>query len=458
MKLFGRRSSAKNQPPSSPSEPSSPKSPSRRRFQPTSSRSERKSIENRRTKKSSRNQSTESAAAATTGAPDDYEMVKRRVRVSLAILERPLMTETEFLVDARYRSVKLIGSGAYGIVCSAIDSVTRSRVAIKKILNAFSHIRLARRTLREIRLLRHLNHPHIVRLLDVDVPQQYKAWDSVYIVNTLLDMDLKTAMRSGKIDTPYKQKKVAYQMLLGLEHMHSLGLMHRDVKSRNLLVDKDLNLQICDLGESRFYSGTNRYSIDESTPCIVHDEPNLSGVITTMIQSAPEISLGAEYDAGVDIWAAGCVIAELVHKEHEYLFDSTSKRSHVKEIIEIIGYSDSDIDEALPEQGRRYLRQLNVSKSSDNRVGELLGPDVDPLALDLITKMLRFSPKKRLSAKRALQHPWFDEVRESNKTKKGAYKFAQTEPHSKTSKSELKNLVWEEVVAFHPEAPHLGVR
>lgn len=391
------------------------------------------------------------------GAPADYEMVKRRVRVQLAIIERPLMTETEFLVDSRYRSVKLIGSGAYGIVCSAIDTQTKSRVAIKKILNAFHHPKMARHVLREVRLLRHLNHPHIVQLLDIDVPQQYRAWTSVYIVTSLLDMDLKTAMKARIIDSPLKQKKVAYQMLLALEHMHSLGLMHRDVKSRNLLLDKDFNVQLCDLGESRFYSLANRDLIDEETVKL-QEEPELSGVITTMIQSAPELSLGAEYDAEVDIWAAGCVIAELVHKNHEYLFDSTSKQSHVQEIINIVGYPGAEINELLPDHGKWYLKLMKKSSSDRNRIAEKLGPDVDPQALDLVTKMLRFSPKKRLSAQRVLQHPWFDEVRNDESFQKESYDFAKTEPHRKSSKSELKNMVWEEVVAFHPEAPSLGVR
>lgn len=382
-------------------------------------------------------------------------MVKRRARVSLAILERPLMTETEFLVDARYKSVKLLGSGAYGIVVSARDSVTNSRIAIKKILHAFSYVRMARHVLREIRLLRHLNHPHIVKLLDIDVPQQYRAWDSVYIVTTLLHKDVKDAMKAGMIDTPQAQKKVAYQMLLALEHMHSLGLMHRDVKSRNLLVDKHLNVQLCDLGESRFYSKANRDMVEEKEKRHT-TEPELSGVITTMIQSAPELSLGAKYDAEVDIWAAGCVIAELIHPQHNYLFNSTSKQSHIQEIIDIVGYPSSDIMEQLPDFGAWYLKLLK--KNTKNRIAELLGPSVDAVAVDLVEKMLKFSPKQRISAKRALEHPWFDDVRSERKFETGSYNFALSEPHRKTSKSQLKNMVWEEVVAFHPEAPRLGVR
>ncbi|CAN8074619.1 unnamed protein product [Agarophyton chilense] len=397
------------------------------------------------------------------GEPDDnfhepketYEMVKRRAVLNLAILERPLMTSTEFLVDVRYRHMKLIGSGSYGLVVKAIDSTHNSRVAIKKILNAFSSSRMARHVLREVRLLRHLHHPHITHLLDIDVPGQYSAWDAVYIVTPLLQTDLKTAFKDGKVEDKGTQKKIAYEMLSALEHMHALGLMHRDIKSRNVLLDEHMNVQLCDLGESRFYSKANRDILFEDSP-VVSQEPELSGAVTTILQSAPELSLGAEYDAEVDIWAAGCVIAELIRPGHQYLFDSTAKHSHLQEIVDNIGFPSPDLVEILPIHGQWYLKRMR--KSSNNRIAELLGPTVDPLAVDLVKKMLLFSPKQRISAEDALRHPWFDQVRTKPDSENESYDFCQSEPPRKTSRSNLKQLVWQEVVAFHPEAESLSVR
>ncbi|KAI0564822.1 Mitogen-activated protein kinase 10 MPK10 [Gracilaria domingensis] len=386
---------------------------------------------------------------------ESYEMVKRRAVVNLAILERPLMTKDEFIVDVRYRHMRLIGSGSYGLVVKATDTTGNSTVAIKKILRAFSSTRMARHVLREVRLLRHLHHPNIVRLLDIDVPGQYSAWDSVYIVTPLLKTDLKTAMKEGQLEDSLTQKRIAYQILLALEHMHSLGLMHRDIKSRNVLLDERMNAQLCDLGESRFYSKANRDILFEDLPDLQH-EPQLTGVVTTMLQSAPELSLGADYDAEVDIWAAGCVIAELIRPGHDYLFDSTVKHSHLQEIVDIVGFPTLDIVEILPDYGRWFLKRIR--KSDGNRIAELLGPDVDPLAVELVKKMLLFSPKRRISAKDALKHSWFDEVRTETVPAEEAYDFCQSEPPRKTSKSTLKQLVWGEVVAFHPEAAKLGIR
>lgn len=398
--------------------------------------------------------STASASSSAQAAGRSLDFVKRRVRVQLAILDRPLMTDTEFIVDDRYRSLRLLGAGSYGIVVSALDSLTGHRVAIKKILNAFASSRMARHVLRELRLLRHLRHPHVVQLLDIDVPRMYSAWEEVYIVTPLLSTDLRSLLLDRKLEDTNLQKRVAYQMLLALDYLHSVGIMHRDVKSRNLLLDDQMNVQLCDLGESRFYSKANR---DDELKVPV-TEPELTGGVSTMIQSAPELSLGAPYDAEVDIWAAGCVIAEIVHPEHKFLFDSTAKQSHVQEIIDVVGYPSKEILEILPDYGQWYLKRQRRTKTAKNRVGELLGSKPDPLVVDLLEKMLRFSPKERLSARHALRHPWFDEVRTNEVEILEPYNFALSEPQRKTPKAKLKNLVWEEVVAFHPEAPSLGVK
>ncbi|CDF38108.1 Mitogen-activated protein kinase 10 MPK10 [Chondrus crispus] len=381
------------------------------------------------------------------------QLVKRRVTIQLALVDRPLMTETEFLVAPRYRSLRLLGAGSYGIVVSALDaSPSRAppprRVAIKKILAAFANAHMARHVLRELRLLRHLHHPHVVQLLDIDRPPAFAAWQDVYLVTPLLTTDLRDALLQGRLEHPPTQKKVAYQMLLALEHLHSQGIMHRDIKSRNLLLDDHYNLKLCDLGESRFYSKANRD--DDIAPPV--REPELTGGVSTVIQSAPELSLGAPYDAEVDIWAAGCVIAEIVRPGHAYLFDSTGKQSHVQEIIDMVGYPSDDILAILPDYGQWYLKRQRRRKGAKNRIADAMREGVDPLVVDLLENMIRFSPKDRISARAALDHPWFDDVRKPQPTVAKPYDFARSEPPSKTSKAQLKKLIWEEVVAFHPEA------
>lgn len=433
------------------------------------------------------------------------------------------MTEVEYFIDARYSKLKVIGSGSFGVVASAIDSTTGQRVAIKKILSAFSTTRSARHVLREVRLLHHLKHRHIVQLLDIDVPAQYRSWDDVYIVTPLLRTDLRSALNDGLLSTPVDQKRVAFQLLLALDHMHSHDLMHRDVKTRNVLLNHDLSsAQLCDLGHSRFYHNCNiddkpgpssSASTCSSTssspvqsqlqpPCTVEntfyrafngegnvhedmldqpplspaasmtgaptassddidqtEHPDLTSAVTTMIQSAPEISLSPEYDSKVDIWAAGCVIADIVHPSAT-LFDHTGRRSHMHEILEVVGFPTEDDMRQLPDYSTWFMKLKKQKQSAQGpTLRQRLGPDVDPEALDLITNMLRFNPHQRPSAQQAMNHPWFDEVRAelTFAEEDERYNFAKSEPTRKASRAQLKDLVWKEVVAFHPEAPNLGV-
>lgn len=396
---------------------------------------------------------------------DSFEMVKRRVVAPVFMFDRPLLTEIEFIVDPRYRSLHVIGHGSFGVVASAHDSHTNQRVAIKKILSAFSSSKSARYVLREVRLLRHINHPNIVRLLDIDVPYKYRAWDEVYIITPLLQTDLKNALKNGILTDEKQRKKIAFDLLCALEYMHASGLMHRDVKSKNVLLDEQFNVQLCDLGHSRFYSKSNEdVNLEYDTEFGdggSSSEPQLSGSVTTMIQSAPEIGLGAAYSVAVDIWAAGCVIGEMMRPGHETLFDLTGRHSHMKEILQVVGYPSEEELKEFPDHNAFYMR-LDMSSTKErgtktSKLAQLLGPDADPLLIDLLQNMLRFSPSRRPSATQALNHPWFDDVRHPQAHDMQPYDFQKSEPPRKTSKAELKQLVWEEVVAFHPEAPSLGV-
>lgn len=389
---------------------------------------------------------------------ESFEMVKRRARMPISMFDRPLVSQVEYIVDERYHSLKVIGYGSFGVVASAFDSRTSERVAIKKILGAFSNSKMARYVLREVRLLRHLRHPHIVRLLDIDVPRQYRAWDEVYIVTPLLRMDLLSALKEGLIKTPIQQKKIAYQILSALEHMHALGLMHRDVKSKNIVLDDHLNAQLCDLGHSRFYSKANRdLDLEFDDQLNKSDEPGLSGCITTVVQSPPELGLGISYDVTVDIWSTGCVIAQIVQPGHEGLFDRVGKQAHLAEILTLMGNLEPDDLEDMPDHAQLTTRRMarggkpNSSDGMASIIRSRLGDNADPLVVDLLERMLQFSPRKRVSASQALEHPWFDDVRQERVHNEETFNFGRSEPHRRATKAELKELVWQEVVAFHPE-------
>lgn len=153
----------------------------------------------------------------------------------------------------RYSLHRPIGKGAYGTVCSADDLAVGDRVAIKKVGNVFDSPLDARRTLREIRLLRRLRHENIVGLRDVFPPPAAAAgggtaFQDIYMVYDLMDTDLHQIIRSPQLLSPEHVRYMTYQLVRGVAFLHSAGVTHRDLKPSNLLLNANCDLKICDFG------------------------------------------------------------------------------------------------------------------------------------------------------------------------------------------------------------------
>ena len=153
---------------------------------------------------------------------------------------------TRFDVDSRYTLVKPIGHGAYGVVCSAHDNVTGEKVAIKKINRAFDHLTDTKRTLREIRILRHFTHENVIRIKDILRPVSQDRFDDVYIVSELMDTDLHQIISSPQPLTDDHCQYFLYQILRALKYIHSAHVLHRDLKPSNLLLNGNCDLKVID--------------------------------------------------------------------------------------------------------------------------------------------------------------------------------------------------------------------
>ncbi|PNH00316.1 Mitogen-activated protein kinase 1 [Tetrabaena socialis] len=141
--------------------------------------------------------------------------------------------------------------GPVGARGSAKNLDNQEKVAIKKIANAFDNVIDAKRTLREIMLLRHLGHENIVTIKDIIPPTHRDAFKDLYVVYELMDTDLHQIIRSPQPLSNDHSQYFLYQLLRGLKYIHSANILHRDLKPSNLLVNANCDLKICDFGLAR---------------------------------------------------------------------------------------------------------------------------------------------------------------------------------------------------------------
>ena len=135
-----------------------------------------------------------------------------------------------FALDTRYKVTDYLGAGAYGVVCAALDQKTDTTVAIKKCKKIFHSRTLAKRTLREIRLLRLFSHDNIIKIKTILEPTDKRAFDSLYIVFELMETDLAQIIRSPQRLRDQHVQYFTYQILLGLNYLHKGNVVHRDLK------------------------------------------------------------------------------------------------------------------------------------------------------------------------------------------------------------------------------------
>lgn len=372
-----------------------------------------------------------------------------------------ILSSTVFEVEQRFQVNDVIGQGAYGVVCSGYDLLTKQKVAIKKIEKTFEHKSLAKRTLRELKFLRYFNHENIINLLRVMRPN--KSSLKIYMVSELLETDLAMVIRSPQTLTDEHCQFFLYQVLRGLKYIHSASVIHRDLKPRNLLVNSNCDLKICDLGLAR-----TLVSEDETA--------TMSNYIATRWYRAPEICFSrAKYTQAVDMWAVGCILAELLIRRP--LFPGRDSFHQISLIISILG-TPNDIDDDDKKENSRYRinpgqlssrgskSERQIKKKREKKLGFMRGlpkkpsiplcqviPDASPVALDLLNKLLVFDPDKRLTVTQALKHPYLSELH-----------FEEDEPtcdsldmqdfyfdYFKTSKKEMKILILQEILCNYPE-------
>ncbi|PKI38288.1 hypothetical protein CRG98_041335 [Punica granatum] len=314
-------------------------------------------------------------------------------------------------------------------------SATHEEVAIKKIGNAFDNRIDAKRTLREIKLLRHMDHENVVALKDIIRPPQKENFNDVYIVYELLDTDLHQIIRSSQPLTDDHCRYFLYQLLRGLKYVHSANVLHRDLKPSNLLLNANCDLKIGDFGLARTTSETDF----------------MTEYVVTRWYRAPELLLNcSEYTAAIDIWSVGCILGEIMTRQP--LFPGRDYVHQLRLITELIGSpDDSSLGFLRSDNARRYVRQL---PQYPRQQFSARFPGVSPGALDLLEKMLVFDPNKRITVDGALCHPYLAPLHDINEEPVCPTQFSFDFEQPSFTEEHIKELIWRESVKFNPDPTH----
>ncbi|XP_064422393.1 STKc_p38 domain-containing protein [Latimeria chalumnae] len=344
---------------------------------------------------------------------------------------RQEINKTTWEVPVRYSSLCQLGSGAYGTVCSAVDGRTQEKVAIKKLYRPFQAVIHAKRAYRELRLLRHVNHENVICLLDVFTPDDtMEKFQTFYLVMPLMALDLGEIMKKSRV-SEHMSCYFLYQILCGLQYIHSAGIVHRDLKPSNLAVNENCDLKILDFGLAR------------------HAESEMTGYVVTRWYRAPEIILNwMHYTQTVDIWSVGCILAEMLRGE--VLFPGTDHMDQLKKILELTGTPQPYFVEKMQSKdARNYIKSLPCQ---EKKTFKHIFPTMDAKAVDILEKMLLLDPELRITAKDALSHPYLQ-----------AYRTGGSEPHAEPyddsfenlnlDVEEWKSLIHMEIMIFDPKNP-----
>ncbi|PGH05853.1 CMGC/MAPK/P38 protein kinase [Helicocarpus griseus UAMH5409] len=267
---------------------------------------------------------------------------------------------------------------------SATDVLLNNQVAIKKIHRPFKRSELCQRAYLELKLLKLLRHENVSALQDVFV----SFGENVYLITQYQGMTLEQYFASTQLEERFT-KVLFYQLLRGLKYLHSANIVHCDVKPSSILITESYDLQLTGLDNSHVAGQpvTDDWLYGNGNQCY----------------QAPELMVGMPtYQSGIDMWAAGCIFAEMINGGP--LFSEKRSTNQLYAIIRILGYLPDDLFNGLGSGNvMKYLKSLPVSERTSLRT-HIKTADLE--ALELIEHLLDFDPETRYPADKALEHAY----------------------------------------------------
>jgi len=296
-----------------------------------------------------------------------------------------------------YEKLHKIDEGTYGVVYKARDKITGDIVALKqvKLINQKEGFPVT--ALREINVLLSLQHPNIVNVREMVVGNNH---DKIFMVMDFMEHDLKGLMMTMKQPfTASEVKRLMLDLTSAIEYCHEHWVLHRDLKTSNLLLSNEGIVALCDFGLARKYGDP----LKEYTQLVV-----------TLWYRAPELLLGSKiYGAGIDMWSLGCIFAELVLQAP--LLPGKGELDQIDKIFKLLGVPTESSWPGVSELP--HMRKVNFKPQPFNHLKEKFRRGhsftsetaLSDAGLDLLTSMLCLDPNKRITAKDALAHAYFSE-------------------------------------------------
>ncbi|XP_066499837.1 cyclin-dependent kinase 11B isoform X3 [Hoplias malabaricus] len=289
-----------------------------------------------------------------------------------------------------FQCLNRIEEGTYGVVYRAKDKKTDEIVALKRLKMEKEKEGFPITSLREINTILKAQHPNIVTVREIVVGSNM---DKIYIVMNYVEHDLKSLMETMKQPfLPGEVKTLMIQLLRGVRHLHDNWILHRDLKTSNLLLSHKGILKIGDFGLAREYGSP----LKPYTP-----------VVVTLWYRSPELLLGAkEYSTAVDMWSVGCIFGELLTQKP--LFPGKSEIDQINKIFKDLGSPSEKIWPGYNELPA--VKKMTFTEYPYNNLRKRFGALLSDQGFDLMNKFLTYCPAKRISADEALKHEYFRET------------------------------------------------
>ncbi|CAJ0602878.1 unnamed protein product [Cylicocyclus nassatus] len=286
----------------------------------------------------------------------------------------------------RYEIVRPVGQGAYGIVLQAKRKEDGRTVAIKK-MTVTSRNQL--QILRELCALRNLHHPKVLNLLDV-----FCSRDSLSLVTEFVTFNLSDIIADSQ--RPQDDRFLRFffrQILEGIKYIHSVDIMHRDMKPENILITSRNAVKIADFGQACLYYRDEKDREYEEN-------------VATRHYRAPELLFGCRtYTPSVDIWAVGCILAELINSSA--IFSGNSDLEQITRIFSIMGTPSEQTWPSwhtMPDAGKLIFENNADMEGLDKAVHTS-----NPTLLDLVKCQISLESSWRWEAAQLLSHPFMEE-------------------------------------------------